>query len=67
MLTSSNNLLRSVYQIAKREGKNTNWKALEKSLREELLIQAGTYKENTDAEILLRVTCTAKTYRTNKI
>ena len=57
-----NELLRSAHEIAKRKGINTNWKAFENNLRKELLKQAGV-EGSTDEQIILRATCTPKTYR----
>lgn len=60
-MTKANELLRSAYAIADRDGKNTNWEAFRNQLRKELLTQAGV-KKTYDTEILKRATCTAKTY-----
>lgn len=57
-----NELLRSAYQIVKRKGAETNWQAIEKNLRMELLREAG-WPDSTDEQIILRATCTPKTYR----
>lgn len=57
-----NELLRSAYQIAQRKGVSTNWEAFENNIREELLRQSKV-PGNTDVQIILRATCTAKTYR----
>lgn len=57
-----NELLRSAYQIAQRKGKDTNWKAFENNLKEELLNQAEK-AGSTDEQTILRATCTPKTYR----
>jgi hypothetical protein len=57
-----NELLRSAYAIAEREGKQTNWSAFKNRLREELLKQAGV-PDSTDEQIILRATCTARTFR----
>jgi len=62
-LPKANELLRSVYQIAEREGVNTNWQAIKANVQRELLIQAGR-PDSEDEQIILRATCTAKTYRT---
>lgn len=61
-LPESNELLRSAYQIATRRGKTTNWKAFTVGLRKELFEQAGLADLN-DEQTVLRVTCTARTYR----
>lgn len=58
---TANELLRSAYQIAEREGKDTNWEAFKNNLRTELLKQAQT--TYTDEQTMLRATCTPKTYR----
>jgi len=62
-----NELLRSAYQIASREGEDTNWNAFKNNLEEELLVQSGHaveyWKDEPDEQIILRATCTAKTYR----
>ena len=64
-LSSDNELLRSAHAIAKRRGAETNWEAFEKNVQDELLRQAGV-PGNTDEQIILRATCTAKTYRLSK-
>jgi hypothetical protein len=61
-LKGQNALLRSAYQIAEREGKNTNWKAFLNNLREELTKQAGC-SGTIDEQMILRTTCTPLTYR----
>jgi hypothetical protein len=69
-----NELLRSAYAIACRKGAETNWDALKKNLEKELLKQAGIVTESDmqsvsermgipKEQIILRATCTAKTYR----
>ena len=62
MLTEYNELLRSAHEIAKRKGANTNWEAFENNLKKELLKQVG-FEGSTDEQIILRATCTPKTYR----
>lgn len=62
MTKEQNELLRSAYQIAQRKGATTNWEAFEKNLRRELLHQVGC-PDSQDEQIILRATCTAKTYR----
>jgi len=62
-LSKSNELLRSAYQIAQREGKNTNWEAFINNLRKELLVQAGLSEDETNENYILRATVTPKTYR----
>jgi hypothetical protein len=57
-----NGLLRSAYQIAEREGKDTNWTAFLNNLQRELLREAGV-SGSTDEQTVLRATCTPKTYR----
>jgi hypothetical protein len=61
-MEEQNSLLRSAHSIAQRKGKQTNWIALENNLRKELLKQAGV-PETKDEQIILRATCTPKTYR----
>ena len=61
-MKEANELLRSAHEIARRKGVNTNWTAFETNLRRELLKQAGR-PEDTDEQIILRATCTPKTYR----
>jgi hypothetical protein len=61
-MEEQNSLLRSAHSIAQRKGKQTNWIAFENNLRKELLKQADV-PETTDEQIILRATCTAKTYR----
>ena len=64
-------LLRSAYQIAQRQGKDTNWIAFEHNLKRELLRQSGHVIDDSDDapimfddnQIVLRATCTLKTYR----
>lgn len=60
--SESNELLRSAFQIAQRQGKDTNWEAFENNLKKELLKQAG-FINNNDEQIVLRCTCTPRTYR----
>jgi len=61
-MDEQNSLLRSAYQIACRKGEETNWKAFKNNLEKELLRQAGI-SGVTDEQLILRATCTAKTYR----
>ena len=61
-MEEQNELLRSACQIAERCGENTNWTAFKKNVCNELLKQAGQ-PETTDEQIILRATCTPKTYR----
>jgi hypothetical protein len=58
----ANDLLRSAYAIAQRKGKDTNWEAFENNVRKELLVHVGV-TNTTDEQLILRATCTAKTYR----
>lgn len=61
-LPESNELLRSMYAIACRDGAQTNWHAVRKALRAELFEEAGLADLN-DTQTVLRVTCTARTFR----
>jgi len=61
-MRETNELLRSAYQIASREGKNTNWKSFKNNLERALLNQAAVLS-STDERVILRATCTPKTYR----
>lgn len=61
-MQEANELLRSAYQIASREGKDTYWEALKNNIEKELLKQAGV-PDATDGQTILRATCTPKTYR----
>lgn len=61
-LPQHNELLRSMYAIACRDGAQTNWPAVRKALRAELFEQVGLADLN-DTQTVLRVTCTAKTFR----
>ena len=65
-MSEQNSLLRSAYQIAERQGKDTNWEAFSNNLRNELLAQAGT-PGNKDKQNVLRATCTPKTYCIPKV
>lgn len=58
---AANELLRSAYQIAERQGKDTNWEAFKNNLQSELLKQAQA--TDADEQTTLRATCTPKTYR----
>ena len=58
----ANELLRSAYAVCLRHGESTNWEALKNSIEKELLKRAGV-PENLDQQILLRATCTPRTYR----
>jgi len=65
-MEEQNSLLRSAYQIACRKGKSTNWEAFKNNVQEELLKQADVpilSEDARDEQIILRATCTAKTYR----
>lgn len=61
-LLEHNELLRSAYAIAIRNGKDTNWEAFAKRVRAELFDEAGLADLN-DEQTALRVTCTPKTFR----
>lgn len=61
-IETTNELLRSAYQIAERQGKDTNWEAFKTNLREELLKQAGV-PDSTEEQTIIKATCTPKTYR----
>jgi len=61
-----NDLLRSAYSIAQRKGKETNWSAFEDRLREELLSQSGLKVTTDDEQLILRATCTARTFKYSK-
>lgn len=56
-------LLRSAYEIAKRNGQETNWEAFRNSVQKELLRQSGLPEDTTDKQLILRATCTPRTYR----
>ena len=73
-MEEQNELLRSAYAIACRKGEETNWFAFKDNLEKELLKQAGIVTEADmhsvsekmgipKEQIILRATCTAKTYR----
>jgi hypothetical protein len=62
-MSEANDLLRSAYSIAIKEGKDTNWEAFENSVRKELMSQAEINDE-TDYQAILRATSTPRTYRT---
>ena len=51
-----------MYAIACRDGAQTNWHAVRKALRAELFEEVGMADLN-DTQTVLRVTCTAKTFR----
>jgi hypothetical protein len=59
-MTEQNELLRSAYQIAQRQGAGTNWEAFANNLRAELVKQS--YADINDEQQVLRATCTPKTY-----
>lgn len=59
LLLEANDLLRSAYQIAKREGDETNWDAFESRLKE-ALVKQGEHLNQTSNEDA--ATCTAKTF-----
>jgi hypothetical protein len=61
-MEKQNDLLRSAYAIAERKGEHTNWDAFKRRLQEELLNQAGV-PDSMDEQIILRATCTARTFR----
>ena len=56
-----NDLLRSAYQIACRNGENTNWEAFKTNLERELMNQVG-YLDSEDPQDTIRATCTPLTY-----
>lgn len=60
-MTEANELLRSAYQIAQREGKDTNWPAFIQNVERELMLQSGGHPDNEQE--VLRSTVTPKTYR----
>ena len=60
-IKESNELLRSAYAIASREGKNTNWDAFRKNVEKVLVSQACA--DHTDKDQVLRATVTPLTYR----
>lgn len=62
-LDRSNELLRSAYAVVLRKGVDTNWDALKANLEKELLAEAGAPVGCTEEQIILRATCTPKTYR----
>lgn len=59
----SNELLRSTYQVVIREGRETNWSALKENLKTELLKQCGLPTNTQDEQLILRATCTPKTFQ----
>jgi len=56
-------LLRSAYQIASRNGADTNWEAFKNNIERELLESKGVEYPCKDEQLVLRATCTPKTYR----
>lgn len=62
-MSLNNDILRSAHEIAMREGKDTNWSAFANRLRSCLLEQAGLSADTTDAQLILRATCTPRTFR----
>ena len=60
-MSMQNELLRSAFQIATRDGADTNWEAFANNLKNELVRQSSADIE--DEEQVLRSTCTAKTFR----
>ena len=62
-MEEANSLLRSAYQIANRNGEDTNWDAFKNSLEKELLESKGVEYPCDDEQLVLRATCTARTYR----
>jgi len=63
-LPEHNELLRSAYTIAKRQGVDTNWEAFETSVLRELLKEAGF--DSNMAENVIKATVTPRTYRAYK-
>jgi hypothetical protein len=61
IMKEENELLRSAYQIAKRQGSDTNWNAFLSKLEAELVKQAKGDRDNP--QHIDRATCTARTYR----
>lgn len=61
-LDEANALLRAAHEIALRKGKETNWDAFRACVRKELFEQAGL-ADLDDEQTVLRVTCTARTFR----
>ena len=72
--TEQNELLRTAYQIACRKGEQTNWDVFKKNLEKELLKQNNIETAEDmqavskamgipEEQIILRATCTARTYR----
>jgi hypothetical protein len=61
-MEKQNDLLRSAYAIADRKGEATNWEAFKSRLQEELLKQAGV-PNSKDEQLILRATCTARTFK----
>ena len=62
-MNEANELLRSAFQIAKRKGKDTNWEAFENNLKNELCKHVSLNVGVDDEQLILRCTCTPKTYR----
>ena len=62
-LSPSNELLRSAYEIANREGVQTNWEAFKANVLRQLFIDAGVVVGAMDPDLVARVSCTPKTYR----
>jgi len=61
--SEGNMLLRSAHEVMLRKGTETNWDALRNGIRRELLRQAGLSPDTTDEQLVLRATCTPRTYR----
>lgn len=66
MVEEQNMLLRSAYQIALRKGEDTNWDAFLKNVKQELLTQAGISDRTTDEQLVLKATCTPRTFKIYK-
>jgi thiamine pyrophosphokinase len=62
-MNESEALLRSAYQIASRNGEDTNWEAFKNSLEKELLESKGVKYPCEDEQLVLRATCTARIYK----
>ena len=60
MIERSNDMLRSAYQIAEREGVSTNWKAFKARLME-VLVEQSLYLNNTSHEGA--ASCTARNFK----
>ncbi|MCK5613711.1 hypothetical protein KAR91_68235 [Candidatus Pacearchaeota archaeon] len=60
-MNESNELLRSAYQIALREGKDTNWEAFKQNVKTELTKAPGI--DPSSKQQVLRATITPRTFR----